>query len=111
MRSVGKAAMQPFPGEKPLAFRKRVLNELKCHSTAMKDADFSTIADSATLGLIEKQIFADAAASARSGAGVAKNTLRARTRNEGGHTITEYDGQTRTWLQESDLNASFAGRV
>lgn len=112
LRSAGKAAMQPFPGEKVLAYRKRVINELKCHSDSLKNADVSTIADSATLSLIEKQVFADAAAFARSGAGIPKNTLR-KTKEvlESGHTRITYDGAPRAWLQETDLPAVRVGRV
>ncbi|WP_321868624.1 prolipoprotein diacylglyceryl transferase [Paraburkholderia tropica] len=112
MQSVGKSAVQPFPGEKPMAYRKRVINELKCHSTALKDADVSTIADSATLSLIEKQVFADAAAFARSGAGIPQNSLRARKHTtEAGHTVIEYDGSPRTWLQETELKAVRVGSI
>jgi hypothetical protein len=112
MQSLGKPAMQPFPGEKSLAYRKRVINAIKCHSATMKDADVSTIADSATLSLIEKQVFADAAAFARSGADIPKNTLRSRKIvTESGHTKIEYDGAPRAWTQETDLPATRAFRV
>lgn len=112
MQSVGKAAIPPFPGEKAMAYRKRVINELKCHSASMKDADVSTIADSATLSLIESRVFADAAAFAKSGAGIPKNQMRARKHTtDAGHTVVEYDGSPRTWLQETDLPAVRVGRV
>lgn len=112
MQSVGKSAVQPFPGEKPMAYRKRVINELKCHSASLKEADVSTIADSATLSLIEKQVFADAAAFARSGAGIPQNSLRARKHTtDAGHTVIEYDGSPRAWLQETELKAVRVGRI
>jgi hypothetical protein len=112
MRGAGKPAMQPFPGEKVMAYRKRVINELKCHSTTLKDADVSTIADSASLSLIEKQVFADAAAYARSGAGIPQGQLVGNKRvTETGHTVTEYNGSVRAWTQETDLPAKRAFRV
>ena len=56
----GKRAPVPLFGEKPLAYRRRLMIQLQEHSPDFKAVDLSSIADSALLGFAEKQIYADA---------------------------------------------------
>lgn len=60
----GKRAPVPLSGEKPLAYRRRLMIQLQEHSPDFKAVDLSSIADSALLGFAEKQIYADAQKSA-----------------------------------------------
>lgn len=60
----GKRAPVPLSGEKPLAYRRRLMIQLQEHSPDFKSVDLSSIADSALLSVAEKTIYADAQKSA-----------------------------------------------
>ncbi|MGV3885478.1 NUDIX hydrolase [Citrobacter portucalensis] len=60
----GKRAPVPLSGEKPLAYRRRLMIQLQEHSPDFKTVDLSSIADSALLSVAEKTIYADAQKSA-----------------------------------------------
>lgn len=62
--SYGKRAPVPLQGEKPMAYRRRMMIQLQQHSADYKDVDLSAIADAQVLKIAEKQIYADAQASA-----------------------------------------------
>lgn len=62
--SYGKRAPVPLQGEKPMAYRRRMMVQLQQHSADYKDVDLSAIADAQVLKIAEKQIYADAQASA-----------------------------------------------
>ncbi|QBY43983.1 NUDIX hydrolase [Arsenophonus nasoniae] len=57
----GKTAPRPFDGESSIAYRKRALAAMQKYSPEYKDVKIKDIADSATLAMAEKTIYADAA--------------------------------------------------
>lgn len=87
------SAPAPLSGEKPMAYRRRVLSGLKKYSEAWKTVDISAISDSAVLDIAEEKIFADAVAASSSPAAIGRGNLIARKRQaDTGHTIIEYSG-------------------
>lgn len=62
--SHGKRAPVPLQGEKAMAYRRRMMVQLQQFSNDYKDVDLSAIADAQVLKIAEKQIYADAQASA-----------------------------------------------
>ncbi|MGQ8703047.1 NUDIX hydrolase [Serratia marcescens] len=93
----GKRAPAPLSGEKPLAYRRRLMIQLQEHSPDFKTVDLSSIADSALLGFAEKQIYADAqkSASLSVGAGMLREIKRA---DATGRQISTFEGDpAATW--------------
>lgn len=84
-------APSPTPGEKPLAYRRRLLVKLQEHSPDFKNVDLSAIADAQLLNIAEKQIYADAqsAASLSVGAGQLREIKRA---DATGRLISTFEG-------------------
>ncbi|MEL5501385.1 MULTISPECIES: NUDIX domain-containing protein [Serratia] len=93
----GKRAPVPLSGEKPLAYRRRLMIQLQEHSPDFKAVDLSSIADSALLGFAEKQIYADAQKSASLSVGL--GTLREIKRADAtGRQISTFEGDpAATW--------------
>ncbi|MEX3140221.1 NUDIX domain-containing protein [Serratia ureilytica] len=93
----GKRAPVPLSGEKPLAYRRRLMIQLQEHSQDFKAVDLSSIADSALLGFAEKQIYADAQKSASLSVG--PGTLREIKRADAtGRQISTFEGDpAATW--------------
>lgn len=87
----GHPASQPMPDESPIAYRKRMADGLRKYSDKMKDVRLDGLSGGA-LDVIEAQIYNDAAEALKSPAIVQAGQLRAITRNDAGHTITEYVG-------------------
>ncbi|WP_245168497.1 hypothetical protein [Enterobacter roggenkampii] len=52
----GKRAPVPLSGEKPLAYRRRLMIQLQEHSPDFKSVDLSSIADSALLSVAEDDL-------------------------------------------------------
>ena len=93
----GKRAPVPLSGEKPLAYRRRLMIQLQEHSPDFKGVDLSAIADSALLGIAEKQIYADAqkTASLSVGPGMLREIKRA---DATGRQISTFEGDpAATW--------------
>lgn len=93
----GKRAPVPLSGEKPLAYRRRLMIQLQEHSPDFKAVDLSSIADSALLGFAEKQIYADAqkSASLSVGPGMLREIKRA---DATGRQISTFEGDpAATW--------------
>ena len=93
----GKRAPVPLSGEKPLAYRRRLMIQLQEHSPDFKAVDLSSIADSALLGFAEKQIYADAqkSASLSVGPGMLREIKRA---DATGRQISTFEGDPAvTW--------------
>ncbi|MBL0907815.1 NUDIX domain-containing protein [Pectobacterium carotovorum] len=93
----GKRAPMPLSGEKPLAYRRRLMIQLQEHSPDFKAVDLSSIADSALLGFAEKQIYADAqkSASLSVGPGMLREIKRA---DATGRQISTFEGDpAATW--------------
>ncbi|OKP23336.1 NUDIX hydrolase [Serratia fonticola] len=95
--SFGKRAPVPLSGEKPLAYRRRLMIQLQEHSPDFKTVDLSSIADPALLGFAEKQIYADAqkSASLSVGPGMLREIKRA---DATGRQISTFEGDpAATW--------------
>ncbi|EJC0360070.1 NUDIX domain-containing protein [Salmonella enterica] len=93
----GKRAPVPLSGEKPLAYRRRLMIQLQEHSPDFKTVDLSTIADSALLSVAEKTIYADAqkSASLSVGPGMLREIKRA---DATGRQISTFEGDPAvTW--------------
>lgn len=95
--SFGKRAPIPLSGEKPLAYRRRLMIQLQEHSPDYKAVDLSAIADSQLLSTAEKHIYADAqkAASLSVGPGMLREIKRA---DATGRQISTFEGDPAvTW--------------
>jgi len=93
----GKRAPIPLSGEKPLAYRRRLMIQLQEHSPDFKTVDLSSIADSALLSVAEKTIYADAqkSASLTIGPGTLREIKRA---DATGRQISTFEGDpAATW--------------
>lgn len=94
---LGKRAPVPLSGEKPLAYRRRLMIQLQEHSPDFKTVDLSSIADSALLSVAEKTIYADAqkSASLSVGPGMLREIKRA---DATGRQISTFEGDpAATW--------------
>ena len=87
----GQRAPSPVSGEKPLAYRRRLLVKLQEHSPDFKGVDLSAIADAQLLNIAEKQIYADAqsAANLSVGPGQLREIKRA---DATGRMISTFEG-------------------
>jgi len=94
---LGRPCPEPLPGERPIAYRKRLADGLKKFSETFKNERLDSLTG-ATYDTVEERIFADAASAIRSEAIVPAGTLRAIQRQELGHNVTEYVGDpTAAW--------------
>ncbi|HCB1309872.1 TPA: NUDIX domain-containing protein [Klebsiella quasipneumoniae subsp. similipneumoniae] len=95
--SFGKRAPIPLSGEKPMAYRRRLMIQLQEHSPDYKAVDLSAIADSQLLSTAEKHIYADAqkAASLSVGHGQLREIKR---KDATGREISTFEGDPAvTW--------------
>lgn len=95
--SFGKRAPIPLSGEKPMAYRRRLMIQLQEHSPDYKAVDLSAIADSQLLSAAEKHIYADAqkAASLSVGPGMLREIKR---KDATGREISTFEGDPSvTW--------------
>lgn len=88
---LGRPCPEPLPGERPIAYRKRLADGLKKFSETFKNERLDSLTG-ATYDTVEERIYADAASAIRSEAIVPAGTLRAIQRQEMGHNVTEYVG-------------------
>ena len=94
---LGRPCPEPLPGERPIAYRKRLADGLKKFSETFKNERLDSLTG-ATYDTVEERIYADAASAIRSEAIVPAGTLRAIQRQELGHNVTEYVGDpTAAW--------------
>lgn len=95
----GQRASAPVPGETAVEYRRRLAGEFKQHSPKLKDKSLASL-DADMLGMVEEQIYADAASAARSpdraGIGV---LIPIREPDETGRVITRYTGDNMAWMQ------------
>lgn len=95
--SFGKRAPIPLSGEKPMAYRRRLMIQLQEHSPDYKAVDLSAIVDSQLLSTAEKHIYADAqkAASLSVGPGQLREIKR---KDATGREISTFEGDPAvTW--------------
>lgn len=108
----GQRAPRPLDGESLMGFRRRMLGSLKAHSAAWKDVDLASIADSAALGTIETQIYADAQRAALTPTGLPEGQLRElRHTDETGRTSKTFVGQPRSWMRSFSANRRRVGSI
>lgn len=100
-----RSAPRFLDGEDSLSYRRRLVRDLKKHSPDWKDVNIHAIADESAFSVMERRVYADALDVARSPVTAEPGTLRSVTRRSGGHEITEYVGEPKTWMD------SFAGPV
>lgn len=101
----GQSAGRPQSGETTLAYRRRLAAGLQMHDPHFKNAELAVHAvDEAGFAGIERSILTSAAKTAMSPATVAAGELRAIVRQDGGHTITTFVGEPKTWMDEFKPN-------
>ena len=94
---LGRPVPDAIPGESPISYRKRLADGLKKFSTMYATERLDSLSGNVFTG-VEDRIYADAVAAAKTPAVVPAGQLRAITRNDSGHTITEYVGDpSATW--------------
>ena len=97
----GTKAPAPMMGERPLSYRKRVVEMFKKHSNDWKGIDLGKIMDEATFGIAERAIYADATAVAQNpayyeGDGLIENVQKLR----GGGEISTFKGSPSAWMNQ-----------
>ena len=90
---LGKRAPRPFNGETPVAYRRRVAEMLRPYSSRWKAIPVNSITDAAFESVVEGQIYADAAVSARTPTDLDGGRIRAvQKHSTSGHQVTEFVG-------------------
>ncbi|ARF50835.1 hypothetical protein [Pantoea stewartii] len=97
--AIGKRAPAPFSGEKAMDYRKRALMGIQKLAKKFHDVNIRAVSDSATLSVLEDQIYQEATKSVdwalENTPGYLHQTVRM---DEAGRRITEYQGDMRVWL-------------
>jgi hypothetical protein len=94
----GERAPSPLQGENLGAYRIRLAKGIQKHSPAWKDVPLRALPGTA-MEIAEKQIYADAAAAARSPADLPSGHLREiRRRDAADRMITEFVGEPNSWM-------------
>lgn len=106
----GTRASPPIPGEAPIEYRRRLANDFKKHSARYKDKNLGSL-DGDMLGLVEEQIYADAASAARSDSRATAGALiPIREPDETGRMITRWTGDSMAWRQVF-MSGAQVGRI
>jgi len=100
-----RGAPRPLDGEDLMTYRRRLARDLQPHSGEWKDVNLHAIADDNAFEVLERRIYTDAMAVAMAPVTAEPGTLRPVTRRDGGHEITTYVGEPRSWMD------AFAGPV
>jgi hypothetical protein len=96
----GKSARAPWDLERPSAYRRRILAEVKTHSPAWKDVDLHELRGQA-LRNAQAQIIADSIAASSSSESYGDVLREVRRRDpDTGHTIKEYYGSPMAWMSQ-----------
>lgn len=97
--NMGRRAPAPFAGEKSMDYRKRALIGAQKLAKKFSDVDIRSVSDSATLAVLEDQIYKAAQESAQWAVENTPGYLRKTVRmDEAGRRITEYQGDPNNWL-------------
>lgn len=100
----GLNAPRPMEGETPIAYRRRLVGQLKKHSADYKEIDIAKIDDEKILAIVEKRVYADAEMAARKPVDLGAGELRKVQRiDEVGRRITEYHGDPLNWMRHYRL--------
>ena len=89
--ALGRPVPDPVPGERPIAYRRRLADALKKFSPTLATARLDSVAGAA-LDVVEQRIYADALAAVKTPAVMPAGQLRAIKKRELGHEVTEYVG-------------------
>ncbi|EFC2694572.1 TPA: NUDIX hydrolase [Escherichia coli] len=96
---MGRRAPAPFAGEKSMDYRKRALIGAQKLAKKFSDVDIRSVSDSATLAVLEDQIYQAAKDSVQWAVENTPGYLRKTVRmDEAGRRITEYQGDPNNWL-------------
>ncbi|WP_105269363.1 NUDIX hydrolase [Escherichia sp. MOD1-EC6163] len=97
--NMGRRAPAPFAGEKSMDYRKRALIGAQRIAKKFRDVDIRSVSDSATLAVLEDQIYKAAQESAQWAVENTPGYLTKKVRmDEAGRRITEYQGDPNNWL-------------
>ncbi|ELR7144771.1 NUDIX hydrolase [Escherichia coli] len=97
--NMGRRAPAPFAGEKSMDYRKRALIGAQKLAKKFSDVDIRSVSDSATLAVLEEQIYKAAQESAQWAVENTPGHLGKTVRmDEAGRRITEYQGDPNVWL-------------
>ena len=106
----GQPASQPLPGESPISYRKRLVDGLRKFSATFKDTRVDSLSGE-VFDHIESQIYADAAAALKSPEVMPAGQLRAVTRNDMGHIVTEYIGDAKAAWAPFSAGAAYTVKL
>ncbi|MFV2354535.1 NUDIX hydrolase [Escherichia coli] len=97
--NMGRRAPAQFAGEKSMDYRKRALIGAQKLAKKFSDVDIRSVSDSATLAVLEDQIYQAAKDSVQWAVENTPGYLRKTVRmDEAGRRITEYQGDPNNWL-------------
>lgn len=97
-------APRPQQGEDVALYERRCVRMLKDHSPTWKASDTSKL-DDASFQVVKNQVYREAKESARNPVNLASGALREVKRERDGHTIIDFYGAPRAWMDH------FAGPV
>ncbi|GBR74811.1 hypothetical protein AA700_0343 [Acidiphilium acidophilum DSM 700] len=89
--ALGRTVPDPVPGERPIAYRRRLADALKKFSPTLATARLDSVAGAA-LDVVETRIYADALAAVKGNTVIPAGQIRAIKKLELGHEVTEYVG-------------------
>ena len=98
---LGEQTPRHYPGESPIAYRRRLANGLRSHSERWKDYTFHDALDAHAFELVENAIYDDAIAAAKNPTRVSGGAmvLRENKTERNGKTYTEFIGDARAaWI-------------
>jgi hypothetical protein len=94
----GAKAPPPMAGERPRAYRERLLKNYKHFSREFGDVDFSLIPAGQAFDAIEARVYADAIAAANNPTTKPGQLISRTKKLDSGHTVNEFYGDIGTWL-------------
>ena len=104
--SLNEKLTAPLFGETPTSYRKRLASRLQKYSPKLKDVKLDSISDAATFEILEREIYADAAAAASSPAFLPEGKLFPEKFTDFANRVcTKYKGDIKAafapWVQRS----------
>lgn len=106
-QAFGDAAPRPLQGEDLLAYRRRLANGLKSHSSVWSKVNISGF-DTEALGVAEAQIYSDAMTAAHNPTDVPDGQLREiRSTDETGRRMLTFVGKPSAWLGSFSANRRY----
>lgn len=107
--AIGKRAPAPFSGEKALDYRKRVLETIQSLTPKFREVNIRGVADSATLSVLEDQIYQAAAHNVSDALNNTRGYLHKQIRtDDAGRRIIEFRGDPNVWLNAFKIPPLYA---